>query len=72
MISFSEQQSKNLSGLDKLLQILQLVVEAPGSGYKAFLPGILQLCLQNVYPVLISQANEQPDVLIALLKLLHR
>lgn len=61
-----------MSGLDKLLKILQLTIEAPGSSYKHFLPGILQLCMHNVYPMVISQANEFPDVIIALLKLLHR
>ncbi|KRT81677.1 hypothetical protein AMK59_5852, partial [Oryctes borbonicus] len=70
-VAVSEQQTKNLSGLEKLLQILQLVVEAPGSCCKSFLPGILQLCVQNVYPILICQASEQPDVIIALLRLLH-
>lgn len=69
---FSEQQVKNISGLDKLLQILQLIVESPGSAYKNFLPGILQLCLQHVYPLVICQANDHPDVIIALLSLLHR
>lgn len=72
IFSFSQQQSKNLAGLDKLLQILQIVVESPGTSYKNFLPGILQLCMQHVYPIVICQANEQPDVIIALLTLLHR
>ncbi|XP_031353857.1 exportin-6 isoform X1 [Photinus pyralis] len=70
-VAVSQQQSKNLSGLDKLLQILQIVVESPGSAYKGFLPGILQLCMQHVYPLAISQASEHPDVIIALLTLLH-
>lgn len=59
-------------GLDKLLQILQFVIDAPGSSYKNFLPGILELCLKNVYPVIVMQANEYPDIYIALLTLLHR
>lgn len=67
-----QQQTKNLSGLDKLLQILQIVVELPGSSYKSFLSGILQLCMEHVYPLVICQANEQPYVIIALLSLLHR
>lgn len=58
-------------GLDKLLKLLQLVVEAPIVSYKTFLPGILQLCMQNVYPVVICQANDHPDIIIALLTLLH-
>ncbi|KAK4874303.1 hypothetical protein RN001_013663 [Aquatica leii] len=70
-VAVTQQQSKNLSGLDKLLQILQIVVESPGSTYKNFLPGILQLCMQHVYPLVICQVNEQPDIIIALLTLLH-
>lgn len=68
---FSE-QANNLTGLDKLLQILQFVIEAPGMSYKNFLPGILELSLKNVYPVIINQASDYPDVYIALLTLLHR
>lgn len=70
-VAISEHQSKTVSSLDKLLQILQIVVEAPGSSYKNFLPSILQLCMQNVYPLVINQANENPDVIVALLSLLH-
>lgn len=68
----SEQQTNNLTGLDKLLQILQFVIDAPGASYKHFLPGILELCLKNVYPVIVNQASEYPDVYMALLTLLHR
>lgn len=71
-VAVSEQQVSNLSGLDKLLQILQLVVEAPGNSYKTFLPSILQLCMENVYPLIVNQASECPDVFLALLTLLHR
>lgn len=67
-----DQQSINLWGLDTLLKILQIVVESPGASYKCFLSDILQLCMQQVYPFIVGQANEQPDVFIALLTLLHR
>lgn len=70
-VAVSEQQASNLSGLDKLLQILQLIVEAPGNCYKTFLPSILQLCMENAYPLIIGQANEHPDVFLALLTLLY-
>lgn len=69
---FSEQHSHKLSGLDKLLQILQLVVEGPGQMYKTFLPGIISLCMEHVYPLVACQPNQYPDVISALLTLLHR
>jgi hypothetical protein len=58
--------------LDKLLQIFQLVVESPGTSYKNFLPGILQLCMDNVYPFILTHGAEKPDAFMALLTLLHR
>ncbi|XP_022916840.1 exportin-6 isoform X2 [Onthophagus taurus] len=70
-VAISEQQSKNLSSLEKLLQILQLIIEAPGNTYKTFLPGILQLCLHNVCPVILNQPNEHPEIFVVLLNLLH-
>lgn len=71
-VAMRNQQSKCFFGLEKLLQILQLVIEAPGTSCKIFLPGILQLSLQNVYPFVMCNMKDQPDVVIALLKLLHR
>ncbi|RZB40953.1 exportin-6, partial [Asbolus verrucosus] len=68
-VAVKEQEAGNF--LDKLLQIFQLVVEAPGSSYKNFLPGILQLCMDNVYPFILSHSTEKPDAFMALLTLLH-
>ncbi|KAJ8947794.1 hypothetical protein NQ318_019466 [Aromia moschata] len=70
-VAVSEQQASNLTGLEKLLQILQLVAESPGSSYKTFLPGILQLCMENIYPLIVLHASEAPDVFVALLTLLY-
>lgn len=68
----NEGQASSVCGLDKLLQILQLVIEAPGNGYKTFLPGILQLCMENIYPLIVSQGSNSPDVSVALISLLYR
>ncbi|XP_008196875.1 exportin-6 [Tribolium castaneum] len=68
-VAVKEQGAGNF--LDKLLQIFQLVVEAPGSGYKNFLPGILQLCMDNVYPFILSHGAEKTDAFMSLLTLLH-
>ncbi|XP_028138810.1 exportin-6 [Diabrotica virgifera virgifera] len=70
-VTMNERQPSSLCGLDKLLQILQLVVESPGNGYKTFLPGILQLCMENIYPLIVSQGGNSPDVFVALLTLLY-
>lgn len=67
-----EQQQNQFGGLDMLLKILQLVIESPGSAYKNFMEGIFELCMKNIYPALIQQANEYPDAIIALINLLHR
>ncbi|XP_023020105.2 exportin ellipsoid body open [Leptinotarsa decemlineata] len=66
-----QQQTSALCGLDKLLQILQLVVEVPGTSHKSFLPGILQLCMESIYPSIVSQAADCPDIFVALLTLLY-
>lgn len=70
ILLYREQEAGNF--LDKLLQIFQLVIEAPGSSYKNFLAGILQLCMDNVYPFLLSHGTEKTDAFMALLTLLHR
>ncbi|KAK9883135.1 hypothetical protein WA026_001329 [Henosepilachna vigintioctopunctata] len=59
------------SNIEKLLQVLKLVVEAPSSAYKNFLPPILELCMQNLCPVVLSQADEYPEVYLSLLNLFH-
>lgn len=70
-VAVSDQQTSNLAGLDKLLQILQLIVEAPGNSFKTFLPSILQLCMENVYPLIAPQANDHPDIFAALITILY-
>lgn len=74
-----KQSTKNFSRehedgnfFDKLLQIFQFVIESPGLGYKNFLPGVLQLCMDNVYPFILTNGSDKPDAFVALLTLLHR
>ncbi|XP_046621831.1 exportin-6-A isoform X1 [Neodiprion virginianus] len=57
--------------LDQLLEILILVVSAPGRAFKAFVPSITDLCLSNVWPVVRSDLSDHPDTTIVLLRLLH-
>lgn len=37
--------------VQKFLKILQVVVQEPGQAFKPFLPSILSLCMEQVYPV---------------------
>lgn len=70
-VAINEQRVHKMSGLDKLLQILQLVVEGPGQTYKLFLPGIISLCMEHVYPLIACRPDQHPDVISAFLTLLH-
>ncbi|CAG9863214.1 unnamed protein product [Phyllotreta striolata] len=70
-VTMNERQNYSLCGLDKLLQILQLIIEAPGNGYKTFLPSVLQLSMENIYPVVVLQGRDTPEVFVALLSLLY-
>lgn len=58
--------------IEKLLQIMKLVVEVPGSAYKTLLPSIVELCLQNLYQMVLGKSKENPEVYLALLQLLYR
>lgn len=37
--------------VQKFLKILQVVVQEPGQTFKPFLPSILSLCIEQVYPI---------------------
>lgn len=37
--------------VEKFLKILQVVVQEPGQVFKPFLPSIISLCMEQVYPI---------------------
>lgn len=37
-------------GIDKLLQLLTLVIEQPAASFKHFVPSCIALCLENILP----------------------
>ncbi|KAK0179050.1 hypothetical protein PV327_007876 [Microctonus hyperodae] len=57
--------------LDQLLEILILVVSAPSSAFKVFVPSITALCLGQVWPAIGSDLNSHPDTTLVLLRLFH-
>jgi len=38
--------------IEKFLKILQLLIQAPAASFKTFLPGIISLCMEELYPIL--------------------
>lgn len=38
--------------VEKFLKILQVVVQEPGQVFKPFLPSIVSLCMEQVYPII--------------------
>ena len=56
--------------VEKFLKILQMVVQEPGQVFKPFLPRIISLCIEQVYPVIAERRS--PDVKAELSELLFR
>uniref|UniRef100_A0ACB8FLN7 Exportin-6 n=1 Tax=Sphaerodactylus townsendi TaxID=933632 RepID=A0ACB8FLN7_9SAUR len=56
--------------VEKFLKILQLVVQEPGQVFKPFLPSIISLSMEQVYPIVAEQSS--PDVKAELFELLFR
>lgn len=58
-----------LKAMDKLLQMLLLVVEQPGSTTLSLLPAILTVSLDLVQPLLGGQSADLGDVAVSLFSL---
>ncbi|KAB0396516.1 hypothetical protein E2I00_008528, partial [Balaenoptera physalus] len=56
--------------VEKFLKILQVVVQEPGQVFKPFLPRIISLCIEQVYPIIAERRS--PDVKAELSELLFR
>ncbi|KAF6734552.1 Exportin-6 [Oryzias melastigma] len=56
--------------VQKFLKILQVVVQEPGQAFKPFLPSILSLCMEQVYPVVAERPS--PDVKAEMFELLYQ
>lgn len=49
--SILQEGSAGCRVVQKFLKILQVVVQEPGQAFKPFLPSIIALCMEQVYPV---------------------
>lgn len=54
--------------VEKFLRILELIVQEPGSAFKAFLPSIISICMDQIYPIIAQRPS--PDIKGMLYKLL--
>ena len=36
----------------RFLRILELIVQEPGSAFKAFLPNVISICMDQIYPII--------------------
>ncbi|XP_050298524.1 exportin-6-A-like [Anthonomus grandis grandis] len=68
-VAVGEQQSQSLEGMQHLLEIFCTVINEKHN--KNFLPEILQLCMESIYPFLLPKASENPDVFSVFLQLLY-
>ncbi|PVD37542.1 hypothetical protein C0Q70_00136 [Pomacea canaliculata] len=55
--------------IEKFLKILELIVVEPGSAFKAFLPQVISICMEQIYPII--SPRQSPDIKNVLYELLH-
>uniref|UniRef100_UPI00398EC4A9 exportin-6 isoform X2 n=1 Tax=Pristiophorus japonicus TaxID=55135 RepID=UPI00398EC4A9 len=68
--SILEEGSGGCRVVEKFLKILQVVVQEPGQAFKPFLPSIISLCMEQVYPTVAERSS--PDVKMELFELLYQ
>ncbi|CAG5121677.1 unnamed protein product, partial [Candidula unifasciata] len=55
--------------IENFLKILELIVQEPGSQFKSFLPRIISIAMDQIYPIIAPRPS--PDMKSALYHLLH-
>ncbi|KAM4635404.1 exportin-6 isoform 2-T3 [Polymixia lowei] len=68
--SILQEGSAGCRVVQKFLKILQVVVQEPGQAFKPFLPSILSLCMEQVYPIVAERSS--PDVKAEMFELLYQ
>ncbi|KAK2152122.1 hypothetical protein LSH36_339g04009 [Paralvinella palmiformis] len=56
--------------IEKYLAILQVIVQEPGSSFKTFLPNVIAISMEQIYPVIAERPA--PDIKPSLYSLLHQ
>ncbi|CAL8273014.1 unnamed protein product [Lota lota] len=68
--SILQEGSAGCRVVQKFLKILQVVVQEPGQAFKPFLPNILSLCMEQVYPIVAERSS--PDIKAEMFELLYQ
>ncbi|KAG5831910.1 hypothetical protein ANANG_G00285420 [Anguilla anguilla] len=68
--SIQQEGSAGCRVVEKFLKILQVVVQEPGQAFKPFLPSIISLCMEQVYPIVAERSS--PDVKAEMFELLYQ
>ncbi|KAG8433210.1 hypothetical protein GDO86_017484 [Hymenochirus boettgeri] len=68
--SILQEGSAGCHVVERFLKILQVVVQEPGQAFKPFLPSILSLCMEQLYPIIAERPS--PDVKAELFELLFQ
>lgn len=55
--------------IEKFIKILELVVQEPGSTFKSFIPSVITICIDQIYPIIAQRPS--PDMKLVLYDLLH-
>ncbi|KAL5018253.1 hypothetical protein ScPMuIL_003975 [Solemya velum] len=55
--------------VEKFLKILELTVQEPGSAFKSFIPSIISISMDHIYPIIATR--QSPDMKQSLYHLLH-
>ncbi|XP_064607184.1 exportin-6-like [Liolophura sinensis] len=56
--------------VEKFLKILEVIVLEPGHAFKAFLPSIISICMEQIYPIIAERPS--PDIKATLYMLLYQ
>ncbi|KAH0631830.1 hypothetical protein JD844_019671 [Phrynosoma platyrhinos] len=57
--------------VEKFLKILQVVVQEPGQVFKPFLPNIISLCMEQVYPIVAETTFLSDSLPIGCVDVIH-
>lgn len=61
--SILQEGSAGCRVVQKFLKILQVVVQEPGQAFKPFLPNIITLCMEQVYPI-VSEVSSPSHIFL--------
>ena len=51
------ENSLGCAAIEKFLQILQIVIQQPGSTFKSLMPNILSLSVDEIYPIVAQRPS---------------